>query len=117
MRKTDLPYLGGFVTAALYALWLERRPLKYHPDVTWPNVTGGVALTGLWVAARIACGVPAGLTPQQAAAWAWWVTFRMFWATGVPVVAWELWAKGGRARRLVAYIREDRDGYEAPPAR
>lgn len=92
-------YAGAAASATLYAWWLESRPLKYHPDIVWPNVTGGIAITGAWVALGIAQGVPAGLTPQQAARWTWWLTFRMFVATGVPVVAWEMWHAGKRAQR------------------
>jgi hypothetical protein len=109
MRST-LPYVGAATSAALYAWWVESRPRKYHPDVTWPNVLGGVALTGFWVAVRYAA------EPEpRSLHWAWMVTFQMFWATGLPVVAWEELAKDGRYDALVAYLR---GGYrdQATPA-
>ncbi len=111
MRQTDLPYLGGAVSAAAYAYWLEQRERKYHPDVTWLNVTGGVVLTGLWVAVRYAME-----RQPRPLSWAWWVVFRMFVATGIPVVAWEELARGARWRRLLNYLR-GRHGYPATTAR
>lgn len=103
-------YLGASLSAAAYAVWLEMRPRKYHPDVTWPNVTGGIVLTGAWVAVRYA----AERRPRSLW-WAWWQTTAMFIATGVPVVAWELYATTERGRTLIAYMR-DRDAYPAPTA-
>lgn len=115
MRRTDLPYAGGLLSAALYAYWLEQRERKYHPDVTWLNVARGIALTGGWVAVRIAQGAPGG-DADRGARWAWWVTLRMFIATGIPVVGWELLAQDGRAKSLLAYLRRRRDGYPAATA-
>jgi hypothetical protein len=97
----QLPYLGASISAAVYAWWVESRPRKYHPDVTWPNVLGGIVLTGAWVAVRYAVeGRPRSL------AWAWLTTFKMFWATGIPVVAWEERQRIARAFDLVRYTRE-----------
>lgn len=106
-----LTYLGATISAAAYAVWLEVRPRKYHPDVTWPNVTGGIALTGLWVAARFAVE-----DEPRDLAWAWWQMFLMFCATGAPVIAWELLAHGERGRHLVAFLRgvNGADATEAP---
>jgi hypothetical protein len=110
MRST-LPYVGAATSAALYAWWVESRPRKYHPDVTWPNVLGGVALTGFWVAVRYAA------EPEpRSLHWAWMVTFQMFWATGLPVVAWEELAKDGRYRALIAYLRGEHRRDQATPA-
>jgi hypothetical protein len=102
-----LPYLGAAASATLYAWWLESRPLKYHPDVTWPNVVGGVALTGFWVAVRYAME-----REPKPLRWAWMVTFKMFWATGVPIVAWEERQRLARALHLLDYLR----GSHAHPA-
>jgi hypothetical protein len=122
--REKLPYAGAALSAALYAWWVESRPQKYHPDATWPNVLGGVALTGVWVGVRYAVEPPdsqpapvSTANPLLRAAlwvlrpaprslrWAWMVTFWMFWATGVPVVTWEELAKDGRYHALVAYLR------------
>lgn len=102
-----LIYLGAALSAAAYALWLERRPLKYHPDIVWPNVTGGIALTGLWVAVRFAAE-----RRSRSLAWAWWTVFRMFVATGVPVVAWEERQRLARLLHLATYLR----GHDADQA-
>ena len=56
--RSKLPYIGAALSASAYAWWVESRPRKYHPDVTWPNFLGGIALTGAWVAVRVAQGVP-----------------------------------------------------------
>jgi hypothetical protein len=109
-NRSTLPYIGASLSAALYAYWLETRPLKYHGDVVWKNVAGGIALTGAWVAVRYAIE-----TEPRSLAWAWWVTLRMFVATGVPVVAWEEAMKSERGRELLAIVRGiSRD--EAAPA-
>lgn len=105
-----LTYVGASLSAALYAWWIEQRERKYHPDITWLNVTGGIVLTGVWVAVRYAVE-----RRPRSLAWAWWQTTAMFAATGIPVVAWELLAKGDRWRTLLAYTR-DRDGNPAPTA-
>jgi hypothetical protein len=107
MRNTRLPYVGGAISAVLYAYWLERRPLKYHPDIVWPNVAGGIILTGFWVAVRYAVE-----RQPRSLRWAWLVTFKMFWATGVPVVAWEERQRLARALHLLMYER----GRHANPA-
>jgi hypothetical protein len=98
--RSKLPYAGAALSAALYAAWLETKPFKYHPDVVWPNVTGGIALTGAWVAVRYAIE-----HEPRSLAWAWWVTLQMFVATGVPVVAWEEYARTDRGRAIIAYLR------------
>lgn len=103
MQRTDLPYLGGLLSAAWYAWWIEQRERKYHPDVTWVNVARGVALTGAWVAVRIAQGAPSG-DANAGARWAWWVTLRMFCATGLPVVGWELIAQLRRGAVTSRYL-------------
>lgn len=100
---SKLPYLGASATAALYAYWLEMRPLKYHGDVVWKNVLGGIALTGFWVGVRYAIE-----RQPRSLAWAWWITFLMFVATGVPVVTWEEFARTNRGGELVAYLRRMR---------
>lgn len=107
----SLTYIGASVSAAAYAVWLELRPRKYHPDVTWPNVTAGIALTGAWVAARFAFE-----RRPRSLAWAWRQMLWMFCATGAPVVAWELAAKSRRGRALLAYLRRRRNGDPAPTA-
>ena len=107
----SLTYIGASASAAAYAVWLELRPRKYHPDVTWPNVTAGIALTGFWVAVRFAVE-----RRPRPLGWAWGQMFAMFCATGAPVVAWELAAKSRRGRALLAYLRRRRNGDPAPTA-
>lgn len=104
MRRNALPYLGAAASALAYALWLESRPRKYHPDVTWLNVTGGVALTGAWVAARFALE-----DGPRSPWWAWRVTALMFVATGAPVVSVELAQEARRLARLRHVQRSTRD--------
>lgn len=111
MRREALPYLGATVSALGYALWLESRPLKYHPDVTWLNVAGGVALTGAWVAARFALE-----RGDRSPWWAWRVTALMFAATGAPVVSVELAQEARRLNELRHAQRSTRNA-EATTAR
>ena len=107
----SLTYVGAALSAAAYAAWLELRPRKYHPDVTWPNVVGGIALTGAWVAARFAVE-----RQPRRLAWAWGQMLAMFCATGAPVIAWELFAKDKRGRLLLAFLRSRRHGDPAQTA-
>lgn len=111
-----LTYAGAMASAALYAYWLETRPRKYHPDVTVVNVTGGVALTGAWVATEIATGLPDGLTPRQAASWSLGVMCRMFVTTATPIWAMELYQQRRRVARLLGYLWRPDDGPDPTPA-
>lgn len=128
MRRTDLPYIGGFCSAAFYAIRLERRPKKYHPDVTINNVTKGIVLTGAWVAVRALMGAPTR-AEDPLMAWAWWaaaserdrgarwlwlVTVQMFCATGAAMYAMELWQWWQRRGSLARYTGGRRA--EGPPA-
>jgi hypothetical protein len=112
-----LPYLGGFLHAAWYAFHLERKPQKYHPNTTIGNVTKGIALTGGWVLVRLALGAPRLRTRPwrwvrspllRGALWCWWVTLRMFVATGVPMWAMELYKRRERWWSLFDYRRNRR---------
>lgn len=109
-------YAGAIGTAAAYAYGLERTNRAYEPDFTWVTVVAGVALTGGWCAARLAYGRPVAGDAADGAWWMWWLTVRMFVATGTPVVAWQLWQARKRLHALHLYLRNRRDDETQGPA-
>lgn len=102
----DIPFLlGASLTSALLAGGLHLAGRKtYEPNGTIWLIYVGVALTGLWVALRIAYAPLPALAGQAMAWWTWWLTFRMFCAMAWPVTAWQLWLKRVRIRRQFAYL-------------
>lgn len=94
-----LYYLGAALTAALYAMTLEKIGKdRYEPDFTVVTVALGVALTGGWVALRLAAN------PNLTAWETWWLWFWMFIATGTPITGWQIWQARSRVRGLLRYL-------------
>ena len=97
-------YLGAAATSTLYALVLEAIGKEhYEPDYTVVTVAAGVALTGGWVALRLAL---APLPNLQGRALAWWVWRQVLWmfvATGSPITIWQVWQSRQRIVGLLDY--------------
>jgi hypothetical protein len=114
----DFPfYAGGLLTASLYAITLEKIGREnYEPDWTVVTVMIGVALTGGWVALRIAYAPLPALAGAALAWWVWWLMFWMFVATGTPITLWQVWQSRQRLADMVSYLLRERHGHEADPA-
>lgn len=103
-----LSYLAQLVCAAAYAWFLEKVVTRerYERDKTYLTVIGGVAMTGLIAAARLAW-FPLPLLPHAQAAvwWAWWYFVLSFAASGMPIVYWQAMLQGGRQREIIEYLK------------
>jgi drug/metabolite transporter (DMT)-like permease len=99
-------YLGAAATSALYALALEKIGReRYEPDFTVVTVMVGVALTGGWVALRLALAPLPDLAGIALAWYVWWLMFWMFVSTGIPVTSWQIWQSRVRLAGLLRYLR------------
>lgn len=106
----DLIAYGALMLAStLYSVWLESLKKAYEPDWTWATVMGGIALTGGFVALRLALHLPT-LPPSQMAWWVWWAWFWGFVWSGIPIIVWQIWQARTRIRSYVAYLREGQNG-------
>lgn len=106
----DFPYfLGAALSSSLLAVGLERWGREhYEPDGTIGLVYVGVAMTGGWVALRLAFAPLPALAGAEMAWWTWWLVFWMFWATGLPITAWQFWQARQRLAAAIDYLRERR---------
>jgi hypothetical protein len=119
-------YAGAALSASLLAVGLEFWGREHwEPDGTIGLVYVGVTLTGAWVALYIALGALPALAGQDMAVWTWWMTFWMFWATGIPITVWQFWQARRRLADVIAYLtrsrrvneRDDGDALAAPCGR
>ena len=112
---SDFPYfVCAAATSALYAIALEKFGREnYEPDFTVVTVAIGVALTGGWVAARLAFAPLPALPGAALAWWVWWLWFWMFVTTATPITLWQIWQSWGRLSAYIAYLLRRRHGHEA----
>lgn len=96
-------YLGAAASSAVYCLILELLNKRLEPDFTWVEVVIGVALTGCWIAARGTLGDLPDVTGDAMFWWTCWLWVYMFLATGLPVVAWQIWQMWSRSKEALRY--------------
>ena len=104
-------YVGGFVTAILYACILEKWRW-WDPDWIWLVAAIGAALTGCWVQAYTLYGddVPT-LTGREAMVWINWRWVYFFIWAAVPIVLWQFRVSFNRLQRIInALIQKQRGG-------
>lgn len=88
--ETQISLARAAAASGLYAAFLESLNNAYTPRWTWLTVMGGVAMTGGCVAWRLVGPLPP-LDNRRLVWWTWQQVHLHFWATGLPIIAWQLW--------------------------
>jgi hypothetical protein len=88
--ETQISLARAAAASAGYALFLEQLKGTYAPRWTWLVATFGIAMTGGLVATRFTGTIP-NLPPRRLVWWAWSQVHLHFWATGIPIITWQIW--------------------------